>query len=109
MIKNSLDFVPKEGGRITIGAREDSPEKGHKVTFTVEDNGIGIPADKMDNLFKKFYQIDTTLTRKHGGTGLGLSICKGIIEAHNGTIWLDKGYSKGATFKFTLTRNGGTV
>jgi len=83
--------------------------KGHKVTFTVEDNGIGIPADKMDNLFKKFYQIDTTLTRKHGGTGLGLSICKGIIEAHNGTIWLDKGYSKGASFKFTLPRNGGTV
>ena len=50
------------------------------VTFTVEDNGIGIPLEKMDNLFKTFYQVDTTLARKHGGTGLGLVICKGIIE-----------------------------
>jgi signal transduction histidine kinase len=109
LIKNSLDFVPKEGGRITIRAENDPTEGERKVMFTVEDNGIGIPADKIDNLFKKFYQIDTTLTRKHGGTGLGLSICKGIIEAHNGTIWLDEGYSKGASFKFTLPRNGGTV
>jgi signal transduction histidine kinase len=109
LIKNSLDFVPKDGGRITLRAENDHTESGQKVMFTVEDNGIGLPPDKIDNLFKKFYQIDTTLTRKHGGTGLGLSICKGIIEAHNGTIWLDKGYSKGASFKFTLPRNGGTV
>ena len=109
LIKNSLDFVPKEGGRTTIRAEEDDTERGHKVTFTVEDNGIGIPADKMDNLFKKFYQIDTTLTRKHGGTGLRLAIAKGIIESHGGTIWLNKGYTKGASFKFTLSRNGETV
>ncbi len=109
LIKNSLDFVPKESGRITIRAEEDDTERGHIVTFTVEDNGIGIPADKMDNLFKKFYQIDTTLTRNHGGTGLGLAISKGIIESHGGTIWLDRGYNKGASFKFTLPRNGETV
>ena len=109
LIKNSLDFVPKEGGRITIRAEDDDTERGHKVMFTVEDNGIGIPADKIDNLFKKFYQIDTTLTRKHGGTGLGLAISKGIIESHGGTIWLNKGYNKGASFKFTLPRNGETV
>ena len=109
LIKNSLDFVPKEGGRITIRAEEDDTERGHKVTFTVEDNGIGIPADKVDNLFKKFYQIDTTLTRSHGGTGLGLAISKGIIESHGGTIWLNKDYNKGACFKFTIPRNGETV
>jgi signal transduction histidine kinase len=109
LIKNSLDFVPKECGRITIRAEEDGNERGHNITFTVEDNGIGIPADKMDNLFKKFYQIDTTLTRKHGGTGLGLAISKGIIESHGGTIWLNKGYNKGASFKFTLPRNGETI
>ena len=72
-----MDFVPKEGGRVTIRAENDRTERGHKVMFTVEDNGIGIPADKIDNLIKKFYQIDTTLTRKHGGTGLGLAIAKG--------------------------------
>jgi signal transduction histidine kinase len=52
--------------------------------FTVEDNCIGIPADKMENLFKKFYKTNTTLPRKHGGTGLRLAIAKGIIESHGG-------------------------
>jgi len=75
----------------------------------VEDNGSGIPADKIDNLFKKFYQIDTTATRKHGGTGLGLAISKGIIEAHGGTMWLDRNYKKGACFRFTLPRNDETI
>jgi signal transduction histidine kinase len=109
LTKNSLHFVPMEGGRTTIRTEEDDTERGHKVTLTVEDNGIGIPADKMDNLFGKFCQINTTLPRKHGGTGLRLGIAKGIIESHGGTIWLSKGYTKGASFKFTLSRNGETV
>jgi signal transduction histidine kinase len=98
LTKNSLHFVPMEGGRTTIRAEEDDTERGHKVILTVEDNGIGIPADKMVNLFKKFCQINTTLPRKHGGTGLRLAIAKGIIESHGGTIWLSKGYTKGASF-----------
>ena len=68
----------------------------------MEDNGSGIPRDKAENLFKKFYQIDTTLTRKHGGTGLGLAISRGIIEAHGGTIWVDLEHNNGASIKFTL-------
>jgi signal transduction histidine kinase len=75
------------------------------LIFTVEDNGIGVPPEKSKHLFKKFYQIDTSASRKHGGTGLGLAICKGIIEEHGGTIWLDLEYDKGARFKFTLPRN----
>ena len=58
----------------------------------------------MENLFKKFYQVDTTVSRKHGGTGLGLAICKGIIEAHGGEIWVDAENEKGATFKFTIPK-----
>jgi signal transduction histidine kinase len=108
MIKNSIDFVPKKGGRIIIRAEENSSDKD-LITFTVEDNGTGVPAEKVDNLFKKFYQIDTTLTRRHGGTGLGLAISKGIIEAHGGTIWIDKSYNLGSSFKFTLPRNGESV
>ena len=76
------------------------------ILFSVEDNGPGIPADKLDNIFKKFYQIDTSLTRKHGGTGLGLTICKGIVEAHGGKIWIDKSSNKGTIVKFTLPANG---
>jgi len=100
LVKNSVDFVPESGGRITIRAETD--ETTQNVTFTVEDNGIGIPVDKMDNLFKTFYQVDTSLTRKHGGTGLGLVICKGIIENHGGNLWIDRNYTHGTSIKFTL-------
>ena len=72
------------------------------IIFTVKDNGPGIPKDKINNLFKKFYHIDTSITRKHTGTGLGLVICKGIIEAHEGKIWVDKRYTNGLSIKFSI-------
>lgn len=112
LIKNSIDFVPPKNGKIKILVEEfedihhknlDSgvnPKKS--VLFTVEDNGPGIPHEKIDGMFEKFYQIDTSLTRKHGGTGLGLAICKGIVESHGGKIWMEKSITGGATFKFTL-------
>ena len=86
-----------------IKARE-SIDNESVIYFQVEDNGIGISSDKVDNLFQKFYQIDTTATRKHGGTGLGLVICKGIIEAHGGKIWIDKSYTNGLRIIFTLPK-----
>jgi signal transduction histidine kinase len=100
LVQNSVDFVPENGGKITIRAESDETSKN--VTFTVEDDGLGIPLEKMDNLFKTFYQVDTGLSRKHGGTGLGLVICKGIIESHGGKIWIDRNYSHGTSIKFTL-------
>lgn len=97
MIFNSIDFVP-EKGRIEIMASK----KDDGVLFVVKDNGIGIPKDKQQNLFKQFYQLDTSATRKHGGSGLGLSICKGIVEALGGKIWLESDTGKGAAFYFTI-------
>ncbi len=113
LIKNSLDFVPEQGGKIVIRVEklEDENENNQsnnvlnfhsKFLFTVEDNGIGIPMDKADNLFKKFYQIDTSPTRKHMGTGLGLAICKGIIESHEGNLWIDKTHMNGFKICFTI-------
>jgi signal transduction histidine kinase len=111
LIKNSIDFVPADNGIINIkvdnydnsqNLDRSNSAKEKKIIFTVEDNGPGIPNDKIDSLFRKFYQIDTSLTRKHGGTGLGLVICKGIVESHGGNIWIDKNYKAGASFKFTL-------
>ena len=106
LIKNSIDFVPKDNGRIVIRVEDEKSdsENNRNILFTVEDNGCGISPSKVKNLFKKFYQINTTLTRKHGGTGLGLAISKGIIESHGGRIWLDESYTGGASFKFTLPR-----
>ena len=98
MIKNAIDFVPADTGKIMLRVSK----KGNQIIFSVEDNGIGIPPNKIDSLFKKFYQIDTSMTRKHGGTGLGLAISKGIVEAHGGEMWVDKEYVDGAKFIFTL-------
>ncbi len=102
LIKNSVDFVPQNNGSIEINAQR---KNGH-VVFYVKDNGSGIPKEKQDSLFKKFYQVDTSLKRSHGGTGLGLVICKGIVEALGGKVWLESEVGKGTTIFFTMPRNG---
>jgi signal transduction histidine kinase len=117
LIKNSLDFVPSQRGRIIIRTETYDYSKNnhnvyensgfssdHMILFSVEDNGTGIRSDRVENVFKKFYQIDTSLARKHGGTGLGLAICKGIVETHGGLIWIDKSSSQGTIIKFTLPK-----
>ncbi|MHA7646668.1 PAS domain-containing sensor histidine kinase [Nitrosopumilus sp. S4] len=97
LIKNAVDFVHDGDGKIEIGAtREDD-----SVLFYVKDNGIGIRKEKQEDLFKKFYQIDTSATRRHGGTGLGLSICKGIVVGLGGKIWVESMPQKGTTFFFS--------
>ena len=98
LVKNAIDFVPEDNGKIIISA--DKTLDG--TTFVVQDNGIGIMQSAADLVFEKFKQIDTPKNIKHEGTGLGLSICKGIIEAHDGQIWLDKEYHDGARFKFFI-------
>jgi signal transduction histidine kinase len=118
LVKNGIEFAPQKEGKIIVRVEEGTKQNMDAMTndsanealnsylvFSVEDNGVGVPAEKSDDLFKKFYQIDTSATRKHGGTGLGLAICKGIIEAHGGKIWLDLKYMKGARFKFTLPKD----
>jgi signal transduction histidine kinase len=101
LLYNSIDFVPKTGGRIKVTAET----RYNNVVFCVEDNGPGIPKDKQEFLFKKFYQVDTSLTRKHGGTGLGLAISKGIVTQLGGTIWVETEEGKGSNFYFSLPRN----
>jgi len=94
LIENAVAFVPETGGKIQItGKSEDG-----FVQFSVVDNGPGIPKDGIDSLFKKFYQLDTSHTRKHGGSGLGLSICRGYVEGIGGKIWAESKEGKGATF-----------
>jgi signal transduction histidine kinase len=100
LIKNSIDFVPEKGGKVTIET-QNSPDF---VTFSVKDNGVGIPKDKRKNLFNKFYQVDTSHTRKHGGTGLGLVICKGFVEGLGGEIWLESKEGEETTFFFTIPK-----
>lgn len=98
LIVNAIDFVSEHGGRIEIGFQQDVGQ----ILFYVKDNGIGIPSDKLKRLFTRFYQVDTSLTRKHGGSGLGLAICRGIVESLGGKIWVESEPGKGAVFYFTI-------
>ncbi|TLX89308.1 MAG: PAS domain-containing sensor histidine kinase, partial [Thaumarchaeota archaeon] len=100
LVLNSADFTPAKQGKIEIGARsEDS-----KIVFYVKDNGAGIPKEMQPIMFKKFYQADTSLTRKHAGTGLGLVVCKGIIEGLGGKIWFESQPGIGTSFFFTIPK-----
>ncbi len=101
LLKNGLDVVKPDTGVIEVIV-EDSESQ---VKISVKDNGLGIPLEKQKDLFKKFYQVDTSLTREVGGSGLGLAICKGLIEEHGGTISVESAPGAGSTFSFTIPKN----
>lgn len=71
------------------------------VLFRVEDRGRGIPADKLENIFGRFQQVDASDSRQKGGTGLGLAICHRIVELHGGRIWVESQLGRGSIFYFT--------
>src|SRR4029079_16518389 len=87
LIKNAVKFTPG-GGSITIRTRNEDGALGREGRFVVEmsDTGIGIEPEVLPTIFDPFQQGETTITRKYGGLGLGLAICRGIIEAHGGTL-----------------------
>ncbi|CAN5840549.1 hypothetical protein BH23PLA1_BH23PLA1_07950 [soil metagenome] len=104
LIKNAVKFTP-EGGMITIRTRNEDNGHSQSGTFVVEviDTGIGIESDVLPTIFDPFQQGESTITRKYGGLGLGLAICKGIIEAHGGSILVESlGKDRGSTFRVVL-------
>jgi signal transduction histidine kinase len=105
LISNALAFIPEKNGTIHIGALDNK----NNVTFFVRDNGIGIPSDQQKNIFKKFYQVDTSLKRKKEGSGLGLSICEGIIKNLGGKMWVKSVPTRGTTFFFSLPKTSNSL
>lgn len=99
LLSNALKFTPA-GGSITVRAREE----GEFVRVEVRDTGMGIPPDKLDKIFERFYQVDGTSRRRFGGTGLGLAIVKRIVELHGGKISVTSQLGQGSTFSFTLPK-----
>ncbi len=91
LVSNAVKFTP-EGGRITVlGSR--ARDGGFQVM--VEDNGPGIPREKLDRIFKPFSQVDNRYDRQGGGTGLGLALVRGLCELHGGRAWLESEPGKG--------------
>jgi signal transduction histidine kinase len=105
LIGNAIKFTP-DGGNILITAKPFPKEKkggyGDRVAVSVKDTGIGIPSEHLESIFEKFHQVEISLHRSVSGTGLGLAITKGLVEAHQGKIWVESEVEKGSTFTFTL-------
>ena len=99
LIKNATKFTP-EGGRLGVRCWRESPEQ---VVIIVNDNGVGIDAEALPQIFNAFEQAGRQITRQFGGLGLGLTISKAMVELHGGTIVAQsEGKGKGATFTVRL-------
>jgi len=98
IVANSMDFVSKDTGKISVSAKL---QKDH-VLFTILDNGVGISPEDIDHIFDSFSQIETKLSRKHGGAGLGLAICRSLVTELGGKIWVESELGKGTSFYFTI-------
>lgn len=96
LIGNAVKYSEKGVIRYTYKVEDQD------IVFCVEDEGIGIPPDKLDIIFDRFRQVDDTSTRRHGGVGLGLAICKEIAELLKGDIWVESKHRQGSSFYFRL-------
>jgi signal transduction histidine kinase len=97
LLENAVKFTD-QGGQVTLGF---VPEE-YKVRVFVRDTGIGIPKEKLDEIFLPFHQLDSSATRKYSGTGLGLTLAREIIEAHESKIEVKSMVGKGTEFSFIL-------
>ena len=102
LIGNALKFSA-HGSEVRIRISEQAGEFLAQIT----DHGIGIPAEELERIFDRFYQVDGSTTRAYVGAGLGLAIVKRIVEAHNGHIWVESEPQRGSTFYFTIPKPDG--
>jgi PAS domain S-box-containing protein len=101
LLANAVKF--SDSGEISITVIKDPrTEYDDQLLFSVSDEGVGIPEDKIDVIFQDFQQVDVTITRRFGGSGLGLAISKKIIELMNGKIWVKSKVGNGSIFYFTI-------
>jgi len=99
LLSNAYKFTPT-GGKVTVSSTIDHIEK--IITICVADTGVGIPAESLDSLFRKFSQVENYLQRQTGGTGLGLAICKQLVNRLGGIIWVKSTIGTGSQFYFTM-------
>jgi signal transduction histidine kinase/CheY-like chemotaxis protein len=104
LMSNAIKFT-KEGeikAKLSKIGNDTNRKNEIEVLFEIEDTGIGIDQHKIDRLFKKFSQVDSSITRKYGGTGLGLVISRNLVELMHGKMWVESEPNKGSKFSFTV-------
>lgn len=120
LLSNAIKFSPS-GSTVLLKAevrkaevRDDEISPSHPPTlttppsptvyllFSINDQGRGIPVDKLESIFERFQQVDASDARKSGGTGLGLAISRSIVQQHGGEIWAESTVGQGSTFYFTI-------
>ncbi len=107
LVGNAIKFSEK--GKIVINVKleksgngiKDNSSQTARLHFSVSDTGIGIPKNKIQNIFESFIQVDNSSTRKYGGTGLGLTISKKLVNMMGGEIWAESEAGRGSIFHFT--------
>ncbi|MFL5540671.1 MAG: ATP-binding protein, partial [Longimicrobiaceae bacterium] len=97
LISNAVKFSPP-GASVEVRVEP----VGGEARFRVADQGRGIPEDRLESIFERFQQVDSSDSRQKGGTGLGLAICRTIVTQHGGRIWAESAPGEGSTFHFTI-------
>ena len=97
LLSNAIKFS-FAGGTVRLSVEQ----RGEELCFMVSDEGRGIPAERLESIFERFQQVDSSDSRERGGTGLGLSICRSIVAQHSGRIWVDSEPDQGSSFHVAL-------
>jgi two-component system sensor histidine kinase/response regulator len=97
LLQNAVKFTP-EGNSITVRVWQASDN----VFLQVSDTGIGIPKDKLESIFDRFFQVDGSSRRRYGGVGLGLALVKQVVETLGGDVTVESAVEKGSTFTVRL-------
>ena len=98
LVNNGIKFTPS-GGSVTLSVKREGE---NLVIISVTDTGIGIPSNRLQDIFEPFHQLDGSNTRQYSGTGLGLSLVRQIVEAHGSMLEVQSTEGRGSTFKFPL-------
>ena len=105
ILSNALKFTQEGKISISLSEKKSLNDEGEEVVWLetkICDTGFGIPDDELDDVFKRFHQVDSSETREQGGSGLGLNICKEIVEHYGGDIWAESSPGEGSCFCFRM-------